>query len=270
MLDVVAYVASSHALRTQAPRAFAVGAAERGARVQLLPVGQYEPARLAVVWGMRGATTSDLLVRQHGAGNHVAILDHGYFEDRADLVSVSLDNLHGRGVDYVPEGVSEDRLCRRYGDMPSPLGRGGYGRALILGQWPGDAALEGEDVAQAYRALADKLASQGYRAVLRPHPAYTARIGGRRLFGLEDAGEGTLDEQILASDIVASHSSTALHWAVMLGRLTIAQSRMSLAYGLCPDEDERRRWATRMAWRQWTMAELARGVPWVLLEPLVQ
>ena len=122
---------------------------------------------------------------------------------------------------------------------------------------PGDASLYGADIEGFYRSV--KVPS-----VFRPHPM----APGQRL-GATPRHTGTLADAFARfSHVITWNSNTAVE-AVIAGVPAIAVDRGSMAWRVSgrdvntkPPRPERRQWADRLTWCQWTREELASGLTW--------
>lgn len=248
--------------------AFADGLKRHGWNVSI--EGQSRGADLLVLWGARRKDAVEMQ-RRHG---EICILERGYLGDRFAWTSVSFGgNLNGR-AEF--RGVRSDgaRFNAHFGRLLQPwrwcnpgAPRDGY--ALLIGQVPGDAALEsaGGNLARWYEDTTRALAAAGYAVRFRPHPmalrrGYTATVPGAPPIG------GTLADALNGAAVVATYNSNTAVESVLAGVPTTVADRGSMAWDVSGREPgdtlmpERWRWAAELAWKQYTLEEMASGECW--------
>lgn len=225
----------------------------------------YQPCDLLVKWGVREPRMMDI---QRKSGGQVCILERGYVGDRFAWTSVSFGGeLNGRaefrGVRSDPE-----RFERHFSDLMKPW-RGATGYALLIGQVPGDMSIAHTDIGAWYRATAALLRRQGWVVKFRAHPVAMQRgVRYTPPAGVE-AIAGTLAAALAGAGVVASFSSNTAVEAVLAGIPTIACDKGSMAWpvtshAVCDPlvTPDRGRWAAELAWKQWSIDEMASGACW--------
>lgn len=129
------------------------------------------------------------------------------------------------------------------------------GYVLICGQVPGDAA-HGLD-ADSYLNWLREIVSQYPDAVYRPHPR-----GGIDLPGVE-SHTGSLEEALAGARLVVTWNSNVGHDALLAGVPVVAHGPAAyseLTGETLPSVDARREYFHRVAYGQWTLAEMRSGL----------
>lgn len=246
--------------------AFAEGLRRHGWAVDMMP----EPGGscdLLVLWGTR---KQDAIHQQIRDGGQVCILERGYLGDRFAWSSVSFGGgLNGR-AEF--RGVRSDpaRFDRHFGHLMRPW-RAKEGYALLIGQVPGDMSLAGVggSLDGWYADVTAVLAAKGYDVRFRPHPVAVQR--GKRFampVGAKPVG-GALDVVVAGAAIVVTFNSNTAVESVLAGVPTVAIDRGSMAWPVTthfletePQMPDRETWAAELAWKQWTLDEMASGECW--------
>lgn len=239
---------------------FAAGLRVRGWQVEAST--SYKPAALVVMWGVRNRVA---IAQQHAAGGEVCILERGYLGDRFAMTSVSFGGgLNGRGRFVVPPGVGAERFAEMdidpapWRDIPP---RGSY--ALIMGQVAGDQSLRGVDIDRWYQTTAAKLRLAGWPVLFRPHPGARTRVESRGA-ALLCRHNGSLADALDGAGIVITWNSNSAVDAVLAGRSTVAMDEGSMAREVAAHDiavvtPDRGPWAARLAWCQFSRAEMESG-----------
>jgi len=214
----------------------------------------WEAADALVVWGAKNVPAGidiPYLVLEAGYINGQS---GDYVADRLRFVSAGWNGMHGR-ADPLPSDCPPDRWDALGVELAPWDDSGEY--VLICGQHPGDAAAPGCDerwAAETY--LAGNL---GLRVVYRPHPLTAPDLP-------------PLSESLACACQCVTWNSTAAVEAVIAGVPTVALDRGSIAWEVASHAvleplwmGNRDRWAYNLAYRQWTLAELADGTAWEYL-----
>lgn len=249
--------------------AFAEGLERHGWAVD---VGEtWRPSDLLIVWGVR--RTIDIAAqRRHGGA--IVVLERGYIGDRFAWTSVSFGGgLNGR-AEF--RGAKEDgaRFEKHHGHlMRDWQHRDGY--ALLIGQVPNDMSLapvKGR-LDGWYRETAAALKAAGWDVRFRPHPvALEKRVGGD-VPGVPTIG-GTLDEALAGAGVVVTFNSNTAVDAVLAGVPAITVDEGSMAWPVTGHEisdvlrPDRGAWAARLAWCQYSDAEMRSGECWAAVNGL--
>ncbi len=223
-------------------------------------------ADLLVLWGTR---RRDVILRQKAYGGEVCVLERGYLSDRFAWTSVSFGGgLNGHGVFRVPDGVGMARFDRLGVKMTPWASPRPDGYALIMGQVPGDMSIRHVDIGEWYGEVARGLVAAGWSDIrFRPHPGALRFAPGT--FPYREVSvptiAGTLDDALAGAALVVTFNSNSGVDAAIAGRPVIAMDRGSMAWevaGHALDEivtPDRTAWAARLAWCQWSKAEIASG-----------
>lgn len=201
------------------------------------------------------------------------VLEQGYVGNRKLWTSVGLNGLNGRA--QFPQDMDDGKRWRK--NFPHLLKswrpkQDGY--ALLCGQVPGDAALEGADHTGWLARMSFALRAAKIPVRFRPHPeaikAQTA-VQSYGDIGLTASNRSLGDDLAGAAYVVTWNSNVATD-AVLAGVPTIAFDEGSMAWpvtGHALDEivcPLRERWAADLAWAQWQIDEIASGDAWEALK----
>lgn len=204
---------------------------------------------VVVCWGWRRGKA------HRAAGRDVLVLERGYLADRFTWSSLAWNGLNGRGE--FPE-YPDDRGAR-FRSMGLQLlpWRAGGDYVLIAGQVPGDAALQGRDLAPWYAQQAST-AAQAWKLPVkfRPHPLAHRRGPVRAVPGAETIG-GDMAAALAGAAVVVTFNSNLGVDAMLAGKLATCDDRGSMIWGINPADRER--WAHRLAWKQWRVEEIRSG-----------
>lgn len=201
---------------------------------------------VAVCWGWR--------IGKHlrEAGKSVLVMERGYIGDRLGVwTSLAWNGLNNRGtVPPVPEDGGA-RFRAHFDGMLKPWNSGGE-YVLLVGQVPGDASLQGRDLSSWYAVQASR--HWGKPVFFRPHPLASRRGPVKPVPGAP-VMLGELAAAIAgAAWVVTFNSNTAVE-SYLAGKPTQVDDEGSMAW----DVTDRKKWAHRLAWRQWTIEEIESG-----------
>ena len=214
---------------------------------------------VAVVWGYKEPTR--LLQKQ---GYRVLVFERGYLGDRFKNTSIAWNGLNGNA--QFPECPDDGgERFRKYGFELKPWREAGE-RPLVIGQVSTDAAVYGSDH-RAWCEDAVKRAREHYgvEPLFRPHPDDVKRY---TYFNIPTTPNhfGTLASAIDQASTVITYSSNTAVDALIAGRDAVAMDGGSMAYGVAGKDigdpvnrDAREQWAHALAWKQWTLEEIASG-----------
>lgn len=215
--------------------------------------------RTAVVacWGWR-------IGRQHRAmGREVLVMERGYIGDRFKWTSLGWNGLNGRArfADVYDDG---SRFASIWGHLMQPFDPSGE-YALLIGQVPGDAALNGKNMDHWYADTARRAASfYGLPVVFRPHPIVVKRGQARAVPGTKTMN-GDLAVALMNAAIVITWNSNTAVESVLAGKPTIAMDEGSMAWPVAAHDigpielKDRADWAQRLACKQFCDEEIANG-----------
>ena len=215
--------------------------------------------RVAVAWGWRQAEP----YRRAGWG--VLVFERGYIGDRLGRYSsIGWNGLNGRAEwpEYPGDGGARFRAC---GFELQPW-RDGGDYTLLCGQVRTDAAVNGVDMQQWYERSAEEArAAYGLPVRFRPHPGEVKRGIAQPVRGCE-FDTGTLSESLADAAHVITYNSNTATDALLAGCDTVAVDAGSMScrvagtrIGESCNRDAREAWAYRLAWKQWTLDEIASG-----------
>lgn len=258
--------------------AFAAGVSkDRDAEVRILDLlAPYVDCDVAVVFGVRKRAVPASWARgrvfdehRSNRGRPVIIIERGYVR-RNEYYSVGWNGLNGWGDHRVDDDMPDDRWNALGVDL-KPI-RKGDGPVLVCGQVPWDATVQDHDNPAWCRNAVETLRRLGAEVRFRGHP----EVAGKVDYGIDPAIVSTrsYEEDLAECRAVATFNSTtgALAavdglpiYAAHFGSISYwlgASSLATLARGEVYTEDARKRWAAALAYRQWTFAEMAEGLPW--------
>jgi hypothetical protein len=245
--------------------ALADGLARHGIKVEIRrdPGHSPPPTKHVACWGWRMGQ------RLRKVGAEVLVMERGYLGDRFAWTSLGWNGLNGRATFYAKDDPS--RFGAHFGPMRQWKLGGKY--VLLIGQVPGDQSLGGMDLSFWYARSATQAAkAYGLPVRFRPHPMAVSRGIRQVVKGAETIG-GDLEEALSAAAICITFNSNTGVDAVLAGVPTIAADRGTMAYEVTartigerfvPDREQ---WASRLAWCQWTIDEIATGLAWEVIRP---
>jgi len=248
------YTGGSHPVANALKQGFSSAGCRVAARASGYHRGEIEPLDLVVAYGMRaGRKVRDAY---RAAGVPVVIVDWGYLarvntrdEYEAGHFQVGLERLNAAPEVACPADRFDAlglELVERGGDPT--------GYVLVCGQVPSDAAhglgKEG------YMAWLRNTLQQYPDAVYRPHPR-----GGIDLPGVE-SDRRPLTESLTGARLIVTYNSNVGHEALLAGVPVIAESSAAYAELVgesLPSIEVRRDYFHRLAYGQWTLAEMRSG-----------
>lgn len=256
--DAVTIIASPNSeLQTTHQFALAQGLERSGIKAikTHTPHGIRTPA--VACWGWR-------LGRKLRAARHeVLVMERGYLGDRFKWTSLGWNGLNGHA--YFPNVESDPSRFQAHFEMKPWKHDGQY--VLIMGQVPGDASLQGLDMRPHYQRWATQAAkTYGLPVKYRPHPKAAERGIVYPVKGAEVL-DGTLEEAFAGAALAICYNSNSSVDAVIAGVPTVTMDRGSMAWDVTSHRigeivrPDRKEWAAKLAWKQWSMDEIAMGLP---------
>lgn len=214
---------------------------------------------VAVSWGWRNGA----LYREQGW--RVLVFERGYIGDRLGrYTSIGWNGLNGRATwpEYPDDGGERFRAC---GFELQPW-RDGGDYTLLCGQVRTDAAVNGVDMQKWYERSAEEArAAYGLPVRFRPHPGEVKRGIAQPVRGCE-FDTGSLSESLAGASHVITYNSNTATESLLAGCDTVAVDAGSMSYGVAGTRigepckrDKREAWAHALAWKQWTLEEIASG-----------
>lgn len=215
--------------------------------------GEIERADAVIVHGERSGRA---IRKSYEAANvPVFTVDFGYMRRVNGLDEASTGHFQvGRGgLNMIPEFVCPPDRFDALGLDVVAQGGDPNGYVLVCGQVPGDAAL-GQDGVEHEKWLRSQL-SQYDNAIYRPHPR-----GGIDLAGIE-SNRQSLADALSGARLVVTYSSNVGHDALLAGVPVMAHGPAAYTElcGDLPSVKARREYFSRVAYGQWTLAEIRRG-----------
>lgn len=212
-----------------------------------------------VFWGMRRAHGRQALAQ----GNRCVVVERAYLGDRFSWTSVGLNGLNGR-ADFRNADAPTDRWEQHWKHTVKPW-RDGGDYALIIGQVLGDAALCGVNPYDWAQSQCHEAKKKYGKVYFRPHPLCKRKqsIPGAQTLNCTES------EAFAGAAVVITHSSNFGVLAVMEGVPVVAEDVGSMVYAVSSRQvsdplvsPDRNDWGRRIAYAQWTPAELADGSAW--------
>lgn len=241
-------------------------------------VSVYQPCDIAVVFGVhkRAVPASyargRIIARHRGLGKPMIVVEKGFVR-RDEYYHVGWNGLNGR-ADFCNEDMPDDRW-RALGvklELHRTSARVGID-VVVCGQVPWDASVQDLDHVEWCRSTVSELVETrpNNRVIFKPHPNM-----GEETFGIVDAP--TVSDYHVTPDVfcVVTHNSNAGVEAVIAGIPTVACDLGSMAWPVVshgitpllqwyPTYEAREQWAANLAYAQWTLDEIAEGLPYVHL-----
>lgn len=225
----------------QAISAFADGLKRHG-----ISQSEHDDADFVVTWGQSFATEKPRLSLEAGYINGNS---GNYKQDRLRFISAGWNGMHGR-ADAWPKNCPDDRWAS-LGISLDPWKESGQ-RILVCDQYPTDSQAPPDRMWQDIRRQVGEIFSD---VVFRTHPL---------------AGNvGPLGLALDSCAVCITWSSSAAIEAVIRGVPTIAFDSGSMAWAVTSHSlsdplfrGERTQWASDLAYRQYTLSEIADGTLW--------
>lgn len=263
-MDRLTIVAGPSRHQQEHADALAAGCAALGvATTRALSSLQALDTRAVACWGWHTGR------RLQAHGHSVLVMERGYLGDRFAWSSLAWGGLNGRGRAPVIDDDGE-RFRAHHGALWRSW-RGGSGRyVLIVGQVPGDASLGGRDLYGDlwYAQQARAAARYGVPVYFRPHPLGAARGAPQQILGA-DTLNGSLAEALAGAALVVTYNSNTGVESLLAGIPTVVADPGGMGWPIAlhalpatldvSEPEGRAAWAYALAWRQWTLAEIAGG-----------
>lgn len=208
-------------------------------------------------WGWRGGK------ELYEKGHNVLVMERGYVGDRFKHTSLGWNGLNGHA--NFPKYEDDDGArFKKHGGVIKPW-RDGGDYILILGQVINDASLQGKDLSSWYRNKAEE-ASKFYSlpVYFRPHPESVRRGGYTSIEGFKNIN-GTLQESLDGAKFTIAFNSNSCLDSILNGTPCYAGDMGTVAWDMCMYDiqdnykPEREIFCHQIAWKQWTLEEIATG-----------
>jgi len=218
---------------------------------------------IEVVWGWR---QKNIILRCKAENRPLLVMERGFVGDRLNKwSSAGFNGLNGRAT--FPKCQDDgERFYKYFGEFLKPWHRNGK-YAVIMGQVEGDASIETVNIGSWYLDIAGKLKDAGFDTLFRPHPLSP----GTRIPGVKQA-KGSLRDVLDSAKLVATYNSNSGVDAALAGIPVYVQDMAgSIAAPVASNRVEvttpdRSQWCRDLAWKQWTMDQIANGDAWSALK----
>jgi hypothetical protein len=200
--------------------------------------------------------------RALSAGKPVLVLELGYLGSRYKHIGMSLlvgkdDRLHNNNGRFLKNAQMPDDRLRSLGVEIETQDKAPVGKALLLGQLPGDSQLGGVNIITWARDVMSMMNQAGYEVTFRPHPGLIP-------------SEKTLTEEMVAHNLVAGFNSTALVEAIRLGVpfccdgfcQYVGMGTTNMMRPVAHSAAERRQFLSNLAYCQFTTEDFGNGTAW--------
>lgn len=192
----------------------------------------------------------------------VLVMERGYIGDRFSWYSLGWNGLNGNAT--FPDKDEPSRFREHFSMRPWKEG-GDY--VLLIGQVPGDMSIHAVAINHWYRRTAEEAKKAlGLPVFFREHPVAVKRHLRVMVPKVEKIGGDLLGAFEGARCVVTYNSNTAVE-AVLAGIPSVTADRGSMAWEVTSHDfnlvkPDREAWASRLAWCQWTLEEMANGTAW--------
>jgi len=262
---------NGNALHAQVLNAFGAGIeTSTGCRVAAGTVEECIAADIAVVFGVGKKAVpasfdrGKILDTRTALGLNTIVLEMGYIQ-RDKYWAAGWNDLNGR-ADFLNDNMSSDRWKL----LNEPLVAYNSGKHLLVcGQVPWDASVQHTDHIQWLSDTVYKLRKVSDRKIIvRPHPladkATPSFVGSTR-------STESLDVDVSNAYAVITFSSNIGVDAILAGKAVFCDDVGSMVYGIAnrtlhninaPKYSSRDQWSNNIAYTQWTLEEMSKGLPW--------
>lgn len=221
--------------------------------------GAPEPCDLAVMWGVKKKP-------EMSSGQRALILERGYIGDRFSWTSMGFDGLNGL-ADFCNSNSPAWRFNELFSKHLKPW-RGHDGDyVLVMGQVEGDASLANVRINDWYRTVALKLKHAGIPAYFRNHPLNMHRPTIPNLPSISP--DISLEDSMRDAMWVVTYNSNSGVDAMMAGIPAVSCDEGSMIWNiggrnpvLRPQMLDRTQWARNLAFCQWSLDEIRKGIAW--------
>lgn len=263
-VSVLATPSSRHQVQHQ--QAMAEGLRAMGHEPVLIHYARQCTTKHVVVWGWRNGKP----LRERG--HEVLVMERGYIGDRFKHTSLGWNGLNGHATFPTYEDDKGKRFAEHGGRL-LPWNSMGGESVLILGQVPTDMSLQGKDLMPWYETMVKQIDAIGLEPVFRPHPDL-ARKGIRQVVKGATPSTGTLDDALANAMFTICYNSNSSVDSVLAGVPCVIGNKGSMATPMCHLIEDRlvlpvgfqagcvrEGWANQLAFKQWTVEEIAAAKP---------
>lgn len=275
MSEVIIYQIPNHPRSTAVCQAFAAGIKKVGDKVRVVSsVGYRRPeADIAIFYGL--ANRLWRVMKDYSKPPRTAIyVDLGYWGRKdggrfAGYHKISVNDRHPTG--YFQKHVHDGSRAAAFGVKAEPWRNPDkLAPIVIAGMGPKGARAEGFNPGQWERDIIFQLRQVTQRPIVyRPKPNW---LEARPIVGAKfDPPDATpLEKQLLNCHALVSHHSNAGVEALVAGVPTFTTAGVALPLGIkrladidAPRQPEgREQWINDIAYCQWSVPEMAQGLPW--------
>ncbi|MFO7971577.1 MAG: hypothetical protein R6U40_07485 [Desulfobacterales bacterium] len=241
--------------------AFISGLKRHGLTAEWLHQTRYKPCDLAVIWGVR---FPHIIQGQKECGGDYLVIERGYFRDRMAYCSLGFNGLNGR-AEFLAKDMPPKRWFHHGVKIEKWKTGGDY--ILLMGQVEGDQSLNGKNIRHWYERVMTRVKELTDMPVYyRPHPQSRRFVGRLRCAGYKT---DSLEESLSGAMCAITYNSNSGVDAVLNGVPVIAMDRGSMAWDVAQHEitmdmylPDRMQWLFDLAYKQWTLEEIANGEAW--------
>lgn len=255
MITIVASGRANHQIQHQ--KALAAGLKTYGIESKLSGSISDVYTDYVACWGWRNGK----LLRE--AGKEVLVMERGYIGDRFKYTSLAWNGLNGH-AEFPEYEYDGGKRFKELGVDIKPWKKNGV-YALILGQVPNDASLQGRDIQPWYEEVALYIKENFNIPVLyRSHPDVVNR-GQREVIKDTVPSTGSLQEALSGALFTVCYNSNSSVDSVLAGIPCVVEDKGTMAYEVCSknvekiEYPERELWAHKLAQKQWRMDEIESG-----------
>lgn len=269
-LEVKLFEIDSHHRSKVVVQAMAKGISRVGDRPAIKPAVNYRPDdQVIVFYGLVGALAKAIR-RQQAVGGTAIYVDLGYWGRRqggrwTGYHKIAVNSRHP--TEYFQRRPHDETRFRRLGVSMMPWKRGR--NILIAGMGDKGSLAEGFQPGEWERSAVEQLRKLTDRPIIyRPKPSW---LKARTIDGTIFSPPRQKIEEVLADchAVVTHHSNVAVD-GLMDGIPAFCFEGVAVPMALAdltriehPEYPaDRQRWANDIAWTQWSIAEMAEGLPW--------
>lgn len=272
-MKVAVYLNHYNKKHAEIAECFALGIS-RYADVALSDVREYVKADVAVIFGLvknsyPATHPKKKIIASHGAKS-LLVIESG-FMCRPHYYAIGWNGIHGDANFALNRNYTNDRF-NQLGIELSPWREATEVKnVLVCGQVPWDTNVQHFDYLAWVKDTIYTLRAQGYKVRFRPHPRMDASIYGvpKKLIDNREKLSKALDW----ADCVVVYNSTSAVDALIAGVPIITIGKNAIARPLaCQKLDpssvirpDRTGFFNALAYTQWTLPEMASGLPWLHL-----
>lgn len=197
-------------------------------------------------------------------GQEVLVMERGYLGDRFSYTSLAWNGLNGH-AEFPDSPEDGGKRFDLLGLEFKPWKYAGE-YALILGQVPNDASLQGKDLVPWYTEQARKI-SEYYNIPVhfRPHPDLKKRGIKKQVIEGTIESKGSLEDALEGAAFSVCYNSNSSVDSVMAGVPCVVGDQGTMAYDMCSPiiehliRPDRKQWAYKLAQKQWLISEIEDG-----------